>query len=54
MLRGVQQQLDMLEEENFSTYGIPRGVEGPGGNFSRSLRTVLRAQVASLKRQLFC
>jgi len=52
VMRRVQKQLDALEEENCSLYGIPRGVEGPGGNFSNSLRTVVRAQVASLKRQL--
>ena len=51
-LKGVERRLDSLESENLRTYGIPRGVQGPGGNFSNSLRSVVRAQTASLRRQI--
>ena len=44
--------LDGVEDANHESWQVPRGAEGPGGNFSNSLRLNVRSNTIALHRSL--
>ena len=51
-LECVRNFLDGVESANLESWDVPRGAEGPGGNFSNSLRLNLRSNSVALRRTL--